>query len=911
MRRLISALLIAAAALALPSTSFAREPSNQKDPCSRAGQNTCGTNGVGFYQRYRYGIRWFGDYRGAITGNLPTFCIDLRWWYPAARFKYREVTSPTLKNSDGRTVSAADQSRMSYAIWNYGRSKNKNQQAATMLYVHGLMGDGAPGEVDPSAINPAVQRLYKKMGDDANRYRGPYRVVATVPSDLTVGQRASVTVRVLSATGHAVPGVTLRISSKGGVGAPTKARTNSGGIATVDFTPMDVATGFSAKIDAVSLAANRPKVFRASTPRSAMNNAQRLATYATQSVTTSVSRSVTPGGMSITTTTNPKEILVGQQTRDQVTVKGLPAGVSRPVTVNVYGPFRTQDQIQCTGTPVQTTPLTVTGSGTSTSEPFAPSAPGWYQYQLIAPGDPNIAGVTTSCSDTLERVKVRVQPQVVTKVNSAVLNPGDALSDTVIASGLSGESVTAKAYLYGPFASRDAIKCDVPPIWTGDVTFTADGEKQTAPVTLTVPGYYTYRETIAESDLVMPVDTPCADVAETAVVRGNPTVSTQISSTATSPGSSVNDRITIGGLGSLAATVQVELWGPYDSVAAMSCSGTPVSTTTFTANGDGVHDSESVTVDQAGYYTYRVSIGGTEGSPAVTSRCGEPSETTFSKPDRAVTTMASDEAVRPGATIRDTVKVTGLGKTPATVQLKLYGPFASRTAVRCTGTPVWTGRIAVKGDGTYRSGAAPIRKVGFYTFQEEILPSGFVPRVKGTCARAAETTLGRPLILTGPGDPASDTITAPSSNSAPTKVEIDALNISAPVQRAGINTKVGALAVPTNVRRLGWWIDGAAPGDTYGTTLIAGHVDSKVQGAGAFKQLIRAKAGMRIRVTTSDGRVRQYRVTTNRRLLKESLPANIFTQRGAAKLVLVTCGGPFNARIGHYRDNIIVTAVPV
>jgi len=27
--------------------------------------------------------------------------------------------------------------------------------------------------------------------------------------------------------------------------------------------------------------------------------------------------------------------------------------------------------------------------------------------------------------------------------------------------------------------------------------------------------------------------------------------------------------------------------------------------------------------------------------------------------------------------------------------------------------------------------------------------------------------------------------------------------------------------------------------------------------------------------------------------------------------VLVTCGGPFDATGGHYRDNIVVTAVPV
>ena len=40
-------------------------------------------------------------------------------------------------------------------------------------------------------------------------------------------------------------------------------------------------------------------------------------------------------------------------------------------------------------------------------------------------------------------------------------------------------------------------------------------------------------------------------------------------------------------------------------------------------------------------------------------------------------------------------------------------------------------------------------------------------------------------------------------------------------------------------------------------------------------------------------------------------PSPVYSLRGRARLVLVTCGGPFNRTTGHYRDNIVVTAVPV
>jgi hypothetical protein len=45
--------------------------------------------------------------------------------------------------------------------------------------------------------------------------------------------------------------------------------------------------------------------------------------------------------------------------------------------------------------------------------------------------------------------------------------------------------------------------------------------------------------------------------------------------------------------------------------------------------------------------------------------------------------------------------------------------------------------------------------------------------------------------------------------------------------------------------------------------------------------------------------------------VKRALPTGIWTREGSARLVLVTCGGPFDRATGRYRDTIVVTAVPV
>ena len=149
--------------LTLPAGAPAGEPPNQNDPCSAGGRNTCGTTGTGFYDTYRYGLRWFGDFRGLVPNESHTFCIDLRYWYPAARYRFREVSSARLVNRDGETVSLESKRRLAYAIWEYGRSENPNQQAAVMLYVHSLMGDARPGEASPSELNAAVRSTFARV----------------------------------------------------------------------------------------------------------------------------------------------------------------------------------------------------------------------------------------------------------------------------------------------------------------------------------------------------------------------------------------------------------------------------------------------------------------------------------------------------------------------------------------------------------------------------------------------------------------------------------------------------------------------------------------------------------------------------------------------------------------------------
>ena len=77
-------------------------------------------------------------------------------------------------------------------------------------------------------------------------------------------------------------------------------------------------------------------------------------------------------------------------------------------------------------------------------------------------------------------------------------------------------------------------------------------------------------------------------------------------------------------------------------------------------------------------------------------------------------------------------------------------------------------------------------------------------------------------------------------------MRLGAAAIDAPVSRVGIDTRRRARSASRQTSsRVGWWRDGAAPGDESGTVLIAGHVDSAKDGAGAFYALKSARRGDR------------------------------------------------------------------
>ncbi|MCJ1684963.1 MULTISPECIES: class F sortase [unclassified Rathayibacter] len=145
---------------------------------------------------------------------------------------------------------------------------------------------------------------------------------------------------------------------------------------------------------------------------------------------------------------------------------------------------------------------------------------------------------------------------------------------------------------------------------------------------------------------------------------------------------------------------------------------------------------------------------------------------------------------------------------------------------------------------------------------------------------------------------------------APTRLVVDGLPIDMPVQPVGVADD-GTMELVADTDVAGWYRYGRGLDAAEGTTVIAAHVDSLTYGLGPFAELKKAQPGQRIGLTGDDGVQRVYTVDTVETTEKTTVDlSSVFVQDGAARLVLITCGGDFDYDTRHYLSNVVVTATP-
>lgn len=142
----------------------------------------------------------------------------------------------------------------------------------------------------------------------------------------------------------------------------------------------------------------------------------------------------------------------------------------------------------------------------------------------------------------------------------------------------------------------------------------------------------------------------------------------------------------------------------------------------------------------------------------------------------------------------------------------------------------------------------------------------------------------------------------------PVSLAVAGTLIDMPVVPVGVSDG-GAMEIPDAFDRAGWYRFGPAPGAAAGTSVIAGHIDTKSDNA-PFSALKSVAAGTLVQVGREGAPALNYRVVSVELMAKDRFDgSSVFRRSGPHELKVITCGGEWLDERMDYSDNVIVTAV--
>jgi hypothetical protein len=174
------------------------------------------------------------------------------------------------------------------------------------------------------------------------------------------------------------------------------------------------------------------------------------------------------------------------------------------------------------------------------------------------------------------------------------------------------------------------------------------------------------------------------------------------------------------------------------------------------------------------------------------------------------------------------------------------------------------------------------------------------PAAGPAAARPAASSDGRTLarglpVRSAPAMPAVLPVGAQS-------VRIPSLRVSASASPETVTA--GAPGVPGDPADVGWWMPSTSE------LVIDGHVDMEGDGPGALYEVRNLRPGAQVLVETTGG-PEHWTIDGVRTYQKGRIPAGLFTWQGTnARLVIITCGGPFNYTTHRYDDNVVAYGSP-
>ncbi|MFS3130052.1 sortase domain-bontaining protein [Nocardioides sp. Bht2] len=510
-------------------------------------------------------VTWLGNFTSA-SGKV-FFCIDKN---KDSRLPAKAPRRSTrgLKNQYGKSIGRREVAALNYLIDRWGTGANATTAAAIGLIVRQVMSD--TGGQMPAGLTvgekvadlrgglpgPVLARA-RAIWREASQLRGPWslRINGSL-NGMEPGQRRQVTATVLSAAGHRVPRVPVRLWSTGAAAVPRSATTTRDGRARLLVRATRV--GRLTVTGSISGPSGDGLLF---VPRDRRIQRGWIAERSGARDTVSgVRGEVTPTQPTLITSTSSTVVPAGAPFHDVVTVRGLPSGTTATLTARLYGPYPVQPSAtDCQAAQlVATRSRTIAGDGSYPLGETSQRIGGLYVWVASLSGTALTRPATHPCGVVAETTRVeRNQPTLRTRVSAQRAGIGSRLSDSIVVAGLlAGERVQVVWGLYGPLRPNTRGTC-AGLVWqgallhdSGSLEVSGNGVVTTGPTAaVRATGCYSFGERLVATPVVAGVVHPPGLVTQSTVVqRSRPTVRTQTSAQVAVRGARLRDTVWIAGL---------------------------------------------------------------------------------------------------------------------------------------------------------------------------------------------------------------------------------------------------------------------------------------------------------------------------------------------------------------------------
>ncbi|NKX94266.1 LPXTG cell wall anchor domain-containing protein [Sanguibacter hominis ATCC BAA-789] len=553
-------------------------------------------------------------------------------------------------------------------------------------------------------------------------------------------------------------------------------------------------------------------------------------------------RTLVPFNPTVTTVAQPEviddsDLPVKATLRDQITVTGAApgatvtatarlyyAGATRPTTVNtvpasavLVGQVDVSIPIQSSGTGIATTPgVTLT----SWDE-------GYYTWVVsVAAGSGGVSTAYTSDygipAETRWLEEFGLAPYVITVASKEVARAGDVLSDTLVVDDAShvvsaDQPLTVTSTLWGPVDAYEVgvnVPAGTPKVGEVQTVVGSGGTYVTDGVQLpsnAPEGFYVWTYSFPANGGLTDADLPPGTLMEydgredltvyaeeTTVVPWEPKVATETSHKVAEAGTAITDALHVtDGRPGYELEVVSTLYGPFDrrpvEGAAIPADapkvGTVFTSVTPGADGSARATTDPLTVPESGYYVWHETIAESpdRASAPWDGVFGLVDETTIVKWSPEVVTETSAAQTSVGATLRDTLYVSGVkAGVRMNVVSTLYGPFQDAPAEQATvpaDAPV-VGMVTtvVDDNGTFVTDALTVPEGGYYVWHETIAATEATELWSGRFGVASETSYApwQPRVTTetshqvaSPGQAITDRLTVTGARDG---VELDVVS---------------------------------------------------------------------------------------------------------------------------------------